>query len=439
MRLNVLDVRDVAELQLCCGCGACAGAKPDDIEMVDTHEFGRRPRLKHAERSGAAARGALAVCPGVGVSHTFNRHDPRFMKGLASGWGPVLELWEGFAGDRELRYSGSSGGAASALALYCIERGGMHGVLHIAAREDVPYLNKTVLSRTRAEILGATGSRYSPASPCEGLPLVKNAPAPCVMIGKPCDIAGAAKSRALDAGLDERLGLTIAIFCAGTPTTKGTLEMLSVMGISDPGSVTGVRYRGNGWPGKAAASAAAGGEEIRRELSYEESWGGILQKHRQWRCYVCADHTGEFADISVGDPWVDPMPRGDPGRSLVVVRTERGRRILGEAMRAGYLKLEPAAAGILEASQPALLAGRGATWGRLLGLRLLGVPRPRYRGFPMFRFWVTRLNMRAKSRSVYGTFKRVYTKRLKQRHAVEAFEPARPPAVLAREPVGAAS
>ena len=90
------------------------------------------------------------------------------------------------------------GGAASALALYCMEQGGMHGVLHITAREDVPYLNKTVLSTTREEVLGATGSRYAPASPCDGLAMVEEASGPCVMIGKPCDIAAAEKARAAD-------------------------------------------------------------------------------------------------------------------------------------------------------------------------------------------------------------------------------------------------
>src|SRR5262249_15207548 len=162
----------------------------------------------------------------------------------APGWGPVLELWEGFASDPEIRFAGSSGGAASALALYGIERGGMHGLLHIRARRDVAYLNETVLSTTRDEILAATGSRYAPASPCDGLGMVKDAAGPCVMIGKPCDIAAASKARTLDGQLDKQLGLTIAIFCAGTPSTKGTLEMVRAMGITDPANATSVRYRG---------------------------------------------------------------------------------------------------------------------------------------------------------------------------------------------------
>ena len=119
----------------------------------------------------------------------------------------MLELWEGAASDAELRFAGSSGGAASALALYGIERGGQHGVLHIDARDDVPWLNRTRLSRSRAELLAATGSRYAPASPCDGLSEVEAAPAPCVFIGKPCDVAATWKARRKRPALDEKLGI----------------------------------------------------------------------------------------------------------------------------------------------------------------------------------------------------------------------------------------
>lgn len=423
MRLKVLDVRDVAETQLCCGCGACAGIRPDDLKMVDTYEFGRRPMLKRGDASLVAAKEAMGVCPGVGLSHARGADEPGQLAELRSGWGPVLELWEGFASDPEIRYAGSSGGAASALALFCIEREKMHGLLHITARKDVPYLNRTVLSTTRAEIVGATGSRYSPASPCEGLPWVKDAPAPCVMIGKPCDIAAASLARSRDPQLHAQLGLTIAIFCAGTPTTKGTLEMMRSMGFADPAGVTGVRYRGNGWPGRATVTGQQGGTQATRDLSYDDSWGKILQKHRQWRCYVCADHTGEFADISVGDPWRHPLPENDHGRSLIVIRTERGRRILQAAIEAGYLTVTRSTPSALEETQPSLLAGRGATWGRITALRMLGLPAPKFRGLPMFRFWVTKLGVHARLRSIYGTFKRAHTKGLFRRHPVEIFNP----------------
>jgi hypothetical protein len=55
--------------------------------------------------------------------------------------------------------------ALTALGAYCVAALGMHGVLHIAQDPDDPIRNRTRLSRTREELLAATGSRYSPALP----------------------------------------------------------------------------------------------------------------------------------------------------------------------------------------------------------------------------------------------------------------------------------
>lgn len=419
MTLNrIRGINDVAEWNLCSGCGACAFVQPDVVHMVDDLDAGRRPVVAQgATGSRLPTLPGLAICPGVELGHDA---PPKGGPGdLDPAWGPVLEVWEGHATDPEIRYAGSSGGIASALALHALEHEGMHGLLHIRAREDVPYLNETVLSRSRDDILSATGSRYAPASPCDRLDLIEQAPSPCVFIGKPCDVAATHKARRLRPKLDAKLGLTVAIFCAGTPTTRGTLEMLSDMGIEDPRDIVALRYRGNGWPGDAVASVRTpSGDVEERNLTYQQSWGDILQRHRQWRCYVCADHTGEFADIAVGDPWYRDIQPGELGESLILVRTERGRSALNRAIAGGAVKAERADSSTLPSSQPGLLRVRGAVGGRIWVLRLLGIPAPRYRNMPMLTTWVRTLNLRGKLRSTIGTMKRIWGRKLYQRHAV---------------------
>lgn len=417
---RITGIRDVAERRLCLGCGACAYMQPDAIRMVDVLEQGRRPLvLVNGDGRDAPTGTALRACPGLQLGH-----EPGLTSGrghiaeLLEAWGPVLEVWEGYAADQEIRYAASSGGAATALALHCLEQERMHGVLHTAARPDVPYLNHTVLSRSREELLAATGSRYAPASPCDGLQKVEDAPAPCVFIGKPCDVGGARKAASLHPELDRKLGLTIGIFCAGTPSLQGTLEMLRRMGVEDPDEARAVRYRGNGWPGMAEARTSGPQGDAVHRLSYEESWGEVLQRHVQWRCRLCVDHTAEFADIAVGDPWYREIPEGEPGRSLVLVRTERGRRILHAAIGSGALVLERVGPEIVQASQPNLLRTRGAVWGRLAASRLLGLPVPHFERMPTFGIWWRRLSLVQKAQSFTGTAKRVLKRRLHQRAAV---------------------
>ena len=100
-----------------------------------------------------------------------------------------------------------------------------------------------------------------------------------------------------------------------------------------------VRYRGNGWPGDTVVTVRSPRGLETHALSYDEAWG-TLARDKQWRCQVCADHTGEFADIAVGDPWHRPIEPGEPGRSLIVARTEHGSRLVAQAIADGHLVAE---------------------------------------------------------------------------------------------------
>jgi coenzyme F420 hydrogenase subunit beta len=415
--LAISSITDVAERQLCTGCGVCAFVQPGEIVMVDDPDAGRRPLVE----PGVDTSAALHACPGVGLEHGEPPVDS--IASLRTAWGPVLEVWEGHASDDAIRFSGSSGGVATALAVSAIEGEGHHGALHIRAREDAPILNETVLSTDRAGLLAGSGSRYAPASPCDGLHQIREAPGPCVFIGKPCDVAATARARRSDRLLDEKLGLTVAIFCAGTPTLRGTLAMLEAMGVDDPASVTSLRYRGNGWPGDAHVRQDSSPDQpLEQKMSYEESWGDILQQHRQWRCYVCVDHTGEFADIAVGDPWYRDPETDELGSNLILVRSERGRRALSVAMRHGHVVAHRVGPEYVPASQPGLRRVRGAVWGRIATSRLFGIPAPRYRRMPTFRAWLFDLTVRERLQSTVGLVRRIPRRGLWRRHPVKPLE-----------------
>lgn len=407
----IRSIKNVREAHLCLGCGACEALHPNAIEMIDVPDEGRRPSQRVGVTVNGELQDALRVCPGIGLSHSDETNAPGVIEDLKAGWGPVLQIWEGYASDPEIRFAGSSGGATTALALYCLEQRQMHGVLHTAERKDAPHLNHTVLSQSREELLARTGSRYAPSSPCDGLRVIEDAPKPCVFIGKPCDVAASLKMRRIRPGLDEKLGLTIAFFCAGTPSVKGTLDLLKEVGVDDPTRVKSIRYRGKGWPGMWTVDFESESGEIEtRRMSYEKSWG-FLQRYRQWRCYICPDHTGEFADIAVGDPWYRSIEPGEHGSSLILARTQRGREIIEHAIDTGFLTAEIVKPNLLPDSQRGLLGARGRLWGQLLTLRLLGISRPKFKGFCMFRFWWSELTLTKKIRSILSTVKTVIARR----------------------------
>ncbi|MGP1358415.1 Coenzyme F420 hydrogenase/dehydrogenase, beta subunit C-terminal domain [Roseicyclus sp.] len=411
--MTAASITDMVARNLCTGCGACAGAFPDLIRMVDDPVNGRRPVAKPGPEGRRAAQEATAWCAGGSTSW----EDLARADAVDRDWGPVLAAWEGWAADDEIRHRGSSGGAVTALAAFALSSGAADGVAHIAARADDPRLNAAVISVDRAGLLRGAGSRYAQASPAESLGTIARGAEKVAFIGKPCDVASARKAMEADPSLGAKVPLTIAIFCAGAPNLVATGRLLDRLGVPKDGRLVDLRYRGQGWPGLMQAEwiDASGARQVSAGISYAEGWGTILQSERRWRCRVCADHAGAFADIAVGDPWHAP-PEGDTdaGRSLIVARTPRGEAFVEAAIRAGVLVAERRPRDVIARAQPNLKATHGAVWGRRAAMRMLGLPAPRDRGQGLMRLWLG-LPLRQKAQSVAGTWKRVLRERLWRR------------------------
>jgi len=402
---RIRTVKGVVEWRLCLGCGACAYICPErKISLVDAVDEGIRPLVSNQECGDC--RDCLQVCPGFENDHRYLQNRPGIDRCVPSDFGPVLEVWEGHARDPEVRHLAASGGAISALLLYCLERERVHGVLHLQPDPDDPIRNRTFLSRSRQEVLAGTGSRYAPGSVCDGLERIESAPGPCVFVGQPSEITALRKAQRLRPALREKVALAISFFCAGTPATRGTTELLRTQHI-DPEKIEEVRYRGLGWPGMFAVRLKHE-EKFRALLPYQQSWGA-LQRFRPYSIYLFPDSSGEESDISCADAW-HRAGDGGAGYSLVVVRTERGRQALHEALATGYLVACRVDAARLRQAQQSLLGRRGVLWGRILTFRLLGLPAPRLTGLGSAGDW-WKLPLKEKAKSTLGTARRIVQRR----------------------------
>jgi coenzyme F420 hydrogenase subunit beta len=409
---RIQTLKDVVDWGLCIGCGVCAYAcEKNGVTLINVEDQGIRP---HFDSACEKCSSCLPLCPGYTVDSSLMLGDSTKSLTTDQSFGPALEIWEGYAADPEIRFSASSGGLLTALSLYCLEKENMGFVLHTGMDEVKPWLNKTVKSYNRAELLSRTGSRYAPASPCDGLDQIEQSDRPCVFIGKPCDTAGTALARAKRPALDQKLGLVLAFFCAGTPSTNGTLNLLSSLDIK-PNDLSSLRYRGEGWPGRFKVQGK--NRDITASYSYQESWGK-LTKYRPLRCHICPDGLGRVADLACGDAWEQYDGGPDPGRSIVLVRTERGRRILHGAMREGYVDLHPIDAAAVQAAQINLLSRRPEILGRLIARRLFFMPTPRFIGFSLFRSWM-QLPFGYRVRTIFGSAARILQRKLWRRQPLK--------------------
>lgn len=359
---------------LCMGCGLCEGLfgpQAVRLELNRAHYFTPRELVPLSEEQ----RRLLArVCPGITLRHL----------GGSSGhhpiWGPCLELSICHAADPQTRHRGSSGGGVSAICVELLEAGLADYVVQIGASRANPLHNEVKVSRCRDEVLAQAGSRYSPSSPLVRIDQMLDQPGRFVFVGKPCDVAALRQLGREDRRVGEKVVAMLSFMCAGVPSLGGTYDLLGKMG-AEPGLVRSLRYRGEGWPGLTKVVLEDGSE---KQMSYEEAWGTILNRRLLLRCKICLDGTGEFADIVGADAWQgreDGYPdfAEHEGRSLVLVRTETGRRLLQHCLKQGALvRSQEIAPGDIAGMQPYQVHRRQGLWSRLWAMRLLGSPVPDY-------------------------------------------------------------
>lgn len=401
-------LNEIVNYQMCVGCGACTFVSNNKIPMVDVENIGRRPDLNIASEiaSKEELQTISEICPGSKIDRTNILPKEKTPEEVL--WGPILEVYEGEAIDDGVRFRGSSGGAVTALSAFALESGFVEGVLHTGMDENEPIKNKTVYSRTVDKVLANTGSRYTTSSPLAGLSTVKEAESGSLVVGKPCDIAGLSNIETKDIQLKDKVKLKIGIFCAGVPSTAGNEKYFREITGAERSELKSLKFRGDGWPGHW--KAIYGDQDDCKEKTYAESWG-YIQAYRQWRCYICPDHSGEFADIAVGDPWYREVKGGETGSSMIIIRTERGREFFKQAVDAGIVTARPIAPKLITDAQKNLEEVRLQLFGRLAGLKLGGAKVPDFVGFDLFKSW-NRLSLKERARSFFGTMLRVSRKGL---------------------------
>ena len=335
---------------LCHRCGSCAGICPENvIEPGEEYYPSWEGREKDCSDCGLCVR----VCPGIGFS--FPEHSRRmFGRAVTSGdeHGVFREAFLGYSADRSVRERATSGGIGTQLPRYLLERGVVRGVFSVGQDDSHLWKPKALIARTKEELLRDQLSKYPACSMNHLFREIRDDPGPFLYIGLPCHLHGLRKMAELDAALEKKIALTIGLFCHACLDHQALKDIFEKYGI-DEREVSAIEYRGGKLPGYIRALTKKGewlylpyprlGPDYYRPNA-KECLTLFFKFHSPTRCRLCIDAMAEYADISIGDPWIKGWEAEGQlrrGYNFMIARTERGLNILRDAQREGAIVLEP--------------------------------------------------------------------------------------------------
>jgi coenzyme F420 hydrogenase subunit beta len=368
-----LTLDEIVENGLCIGCGLCRSiAGPDRVDLVMTPEGRERPVARQPLSNGLMSR-INAICLGTRIGGA----DPAERSEAAvrdTVWGSAECLSIGYAGDPEVRFRGSTGGALTALGQFLLNSRRVKFLLHVGAAGSAPMRTERRLSFDAVAVLERAGSRYGPAAPLIDFSEILARGEPFALIAKPCDVTAVRNLARRDPRVDRWMRYALTFVCGGASDLRKSEEVLHRFGVREE-ELTLFRYRGYGNPGPTRLETR---DRRSFELTYQQLWEDESKWMIQPRCKICPDAVGIGADIAVSDVWPGGGPVGeDAGFNGIIVRTKLGHELYAAAVAAGALVIERTARFVdFDLFQPHQVRKRRAAWARLKGMALAGMAVP---------------------------------------------------------------
>jgi coenzyme F420 hydrogenase subunit beta len=385
MNKNTRMIMQIRDSSLCTGCGTCAGVCPTEAIKIHLSEGVYVPEIEEEKCVNCGL--CVKSCPGHSVdfehlnARIFGRQpDDRLL-------GNCQRCYVGRSNDVDVRDYSTSGGIASQLLIFALERGIIDGALVVRMKNDRPLETEAFIARTKEEILQASKSKYCPVASNEALKQILREKGKFAVVGLPCHIHGVRKAEEACKTLKDRIVLHIGLMCSHTVDYVGTEFVLEKLRIPKT-RVKTISYRGNGWPGGMTVTLKDGSNSFIPLFGTWNSYWSVFSSYffTPIRCIMCPDHTAELSDISLGDAWLPELNYTKIhkiGRakhvSVVVARTKTAENILSLMSSAKAISVMTVDPTKVKQSQKLLLKFKKDFFGsRLSLLRLFGRQTPEF-------------------------------------------------------------
>ncbi len=365
----------------CVMCGLCVAVCPTHAITLDTS--GIEPHLSFGD--GCTGCGVCSkVCPAKIVplktldEFLFERARDLKVEAL----GIYRACYQANATDPEIRASGASGGAVSALLAYALETNRISAASEVAFDREQPWKAKPTLATTRQQIIDAANSKYTivPVNAALAEPEARKLPGSLGCVGLACHVHGLRKLQYFypKNPLSKKIAFIIGVHCGGSgarPMGQNSRLLRNKLGIDSLDDIKHFTYREGKSPDVYVAATTKNGQVVRTE---REKWQDDRSATTR-RCHLCWDWGAELSDVSVCDFFGPAASKSkvELGASTLLVRTQKGEQLVKGAVEAGYLKLYPTPVEPLLQSSGLANKKFGSAFA-LMVLRKFGLPCPDY-------------------------------------------------------------
>lgn len=384
------SVHQIVEKSLCMGCGFCEPLCPEKFDAIRVRYDEKRGHyIPYVDDDKCTECGiCLNMCPGEEID--YNKLMLTQFGELARDQkiGHYLKTCTGYAKDDGIRANGASGGMVTQLLAFALEKGLIDGAVVTRMDPEKCFEPQFIIARSREELLTTQKSQYLPMPLGVAMREVLKSDMRVAVVGLPCHIQGLRKSQALSRRLRERIVLTFGLLCFGTTRRTGVEYFLKTHQIN-PADLQSISFRSDTYPGRIRVKLKDGAEKTFNRGFEVKKWD-IAEHLNLWtafrapfymdRCFTCADGTSELADISFGDPWLPEFRNEKLGRTMMIIRSEKGKQLVDQAMAEGKVTIEDLSPEKVYQSQGngECIDGTKDMRNKFAAMRLLGRPVPSY-------------------------------------------------------------
>jgi len=326
-------IKEIANNDLCIGCGICKPICPTKNIDIDFNENG----LYQAFEKNNCIEGCnlcLKVCP-------FAFEDSPTGELL----GNYKNLYSGYVCDDKFRLNSTSGGLASFLIHSLLKNKQVDYAIHIVNNDDSEKLFKFSVAKSPEEFKNTAKSAYYPVELSEVIEYIMNNDGSYVITALPCFVKAIRSAQNINKKLKNKIKFVFGLTC-GQLKSKHFLTFLARLnGLPQGKIIKKIDFRTKDpdfCSGNFYFNVNYGDSEFLK--IYFSDKIGFYWSNRYFTpkaCNYCDDVFADMADISFMDAWLPEFMEDWKGTNLVISRNSELSALLENLKNNNKIKIDP--------------------------------------------------------------------------------------------------